>query len=116
MLYEVCCWLFTSSKRNISINFKFRRNRTGPAVARVWRRFAAQRDLARQWILHWPEHTATALIPLVFTKSSDNSEAALLALRLLYEQGHGELLQTVANRWQRTDVWPAPSIYLNRVQ
>ncbi|MGS6555770.1 hypothetical protein ACUWFG_27265, partial [Escherichia coli] len=76
-------------------------------VARVWRRFAAQRDLARQWILQWPEHTATALIPLVFTKSSDNSEAALLALRLLYEQGHGELLQTVANRWQRTDVWPA---------
>ena len=76
-------------------------------VARVWRRFAAQRDLARQWILQWPEHTATALIPLVFTKSSDNSEAALLALRLLYEQGHGELLQIVANRWQRTDVWPA---------
>lgn len=76
-------------------------------VARVWRRFAAQRDLARQWILQWPEHTATALIPLVFTKPSDNSEAALLALRLLYEQGHGELLQTVANRWQRTDVWPA---------
>lgn len=22
-------------------------------VARVWRRFAAQRDLARQWILQW---------------------------------------------------------------
>ena len=64
--------------------------------------------LARQWILQWPEHTATALIPLVFTKSSDNSEAAFFALRLLYEQGHGELLQTVANRWQRTDVWPAP--------
>src|SRR5699024_8811247 len=40
-------------------------------VARVWRRFAAQRDLARQWILQWPEHTATALIPLVFTKPSD---------------------------------------------
>ncbi|ENC8108097.1 DUF4132 domain-containing protein [Escherichia coli] len=76
-------------------------------VARVWRRFAVQRGLARQWILHWPEHTATALIPLVFTKSSDNSEAALLALRLLYEHGHGELLQTVANRWQRKDVWPA---------
>ncbi|MGQ7191231.1 hypothetical protein ACUODJ_57735, partial [Escherichia sp. HC-CC] len=71
------------------------------------RRFAAQRDLARQWILQWPEHTASALIPLVFTKPSDNSEAALLALRLLYEQGHGELLQTVANRWQRTDVWSA---------
>ncbi|MCF2052892.1 hypothetical protein L1K44_29880, partial [Escherichia coli] len=76
-------------------------------VARVWHRFAGQRNLARQWILQWPEHTATALIPLVFIKPSDNSEAALLALRLLYEQGHGELLQTVANRWQRADVWPA---------
>ena len=87
---------FTSSKRNISVNFKFWRNRTGAACCHVWRRFAAQRDLARQWILQWPEHTASALIPLVFTKPSDNSEAALLALRLLYEQGHGELLQTVA--------------------
>ncbi len=76
-------------------------------IARVWHRFAGQRNLARQWILQWPEHTATALIPLVFTKPSDNSEAALLALCLLYEQGHGELLQTVANRWQRADVWPA---------
>ena len=76
-------------------------------VARVWHRFAGQRNLARQWILQWPEHTATALIPLVFTRSSDNNEDALLALRLLYEQGYSELLQTVANRWQRTDVWPA---------
>ncbi|EIY7828459.1 DUF4132 domain-containing protein [Escherichia coli] len=76
-------------------------------VARVWHRFAGQRNLARQWILQWPEHTATALIPLIFARSGDNSEAALSALRLLYEQGHGELLQTVANRWQHTDVWPA---------
>ena len=29
--YLACYWLFTSSKRNISVNFKFRRNRTGPA-------------------------------------------------------------------------------------
>lgn len=67
-------------------------------VARVWRRFAAQRNLARQWILQWPEHTATALIPLIFAKSGDNREAALSALLLLYKEGHGELLQTVANR------------------
>lgn len=76
-------------------------------VARVWHRFAGQRNLARQWILQWPEHTATALIPLVFVKPCDNSEAALFALRLLYEQGHSELLQTVANRWDRADMWPA---------
>ncbi|MBU0246008.1 regulator, partial [Escherichia coli] len=26
-------------------------------IARVWHRFAGQRNLARQWILQWPEHT-----------------------------------------------------------
>ena len=104
----VCCWLFhIVQKETFPLILNFGATELALPVARVWRRFAAQRDLARQWILHWSEHTATALIPLVFTKSSDNSEAALLALRLLYEQGHGELLQTVANRWQRTDVWPA---------
>lgn len=76
-------------------------------VARVWRRFAAQRNLARQWILQWPEHTATALIPLIFAKSGDNREAALSALLLLYKEGHGELLQTVANRWEIPALWPA---------
>ncbi|MBA1890057.1 hypothetical protein HLX92_28540, partial [Escherichia coli] len=34
-------------------------------IARVWHRFAGQRNLARQWILQRPEHTATALIPLI---------------------------------------------------
>lgn len=76
-------------------------------VARVWRRFAAQRNMARQWILQWPEHTATALIPLIFAKSGDNREAALSALLLLYKEGHGELLQTVANRWEIPALWPA---------
>lgn len=76
-------------------------------VARVWWRFAAQRNLARQWILQWPEHTATALIPLIFAKSGDNREAALSALLLLYKEGHGELLQTVANRWEIPALWPA---------
>ncbi|MCZ9218072.1 DUF4132 domain-containing protein [Escherichia albertii] len=76
-------------------------------VARVWRRFAAQRNLARQWILQWSEHTATALIPLIFAKSGDNREAALSALLLLYKEGHGELLQTVANRWEIPALWPA---------
>ncbi|WP_431732940.1 DUF4132 domain-containing protein [Escherichia albertii] len=76
-------------------------------VARVWRRFAAQRNLARQWILQWPEHTATALIPLIFAKSGDNREAALSALLPLYKEGHGELLQTVANRWEIPALWPA---------
>lgn len=116
MRYQVCCWLFHIVQRNISVNFNFGATELALPVAHVWRRFAAQRDLARQWILQWPEHTASALIPLVFTKPSDNSEAALLALRLLYEQGHGELLQTVANRCS-VQMYGLPwSSCLNRVQ
>lgn len=74
-------------------------------VARVWRRFQAQRNLARQWLLQWPEHSASALIPLVFDKPNDNREAAIDALRLLYQEGHAEQLQSVAQRWNIAELW-----------
>lgn len=76
-------------------------------VARIWRRFQARSDLARQWLLQWPEHAAAALIPLAFDKPDDNSEAAIIALRLLHQEGHGGQLQTVASRWDEPALWPA---------
>lgn len=76
-------------------------------VARVWRRFQAQSHLARQWLLQWPEHAAAALIPLAFDKAGDSREAAINALRLLYQEGHHALLQTVAQRWHEPRLWPA---------
>lgn len=76
-------------------------------VARLWRRFQAQSHLARQWLLQWPDHAAAALIPLAFDKPGDNREAAINALRLLHQEGHGNLLQTVARRWNEPALWPA---------
>lgn len=76
-------------------------------VARVWRRFQAQSQLARQWLLRWPEHAAAALIPLAFEKAGDSREAAINALRLLHQEGHHALLQTVAQRWNEPRLWPA---------
>ncbi|STR47946.1 Uncharacterised protein [Klebsiella oxytoca] len=76
-------------------------------VARVWRRFQAQSHLARQWLLQWPEHAAAALIPLAFDKAGDSREAAINALRLLYQEGHHAQLQTVAQRWHEPRLWPA---------
>lgn len=76
-------------------------------VARVWRRFQTQSHLARQWLLQWPEHAAAALIPLAFDKAGDSREAAINALRLLYQEGHHALLQTVAQRWHEPRLWPA---------
>ena len=67
----VCCWLFhIVQKKTFPLILNFGATELALPVALVWRRFAAQRDLARQWILQWPEHTASALIPLVFTKPS----------------------------------------------
>lgn len=76
-------------------------------VARLWRRFQAQSHLARQWLLQWPEHAAAALIPLAFDKPGDNREAAINALHLLHQEGHGNLLHAVALRWNEPALWPA---------
>jgi hypothetical protein len=76
-------------------------------IARLWRRFQAQSHLARQWLLQWPEYAAAALIPLAFDKAGDNREAAINALRLLYQEGHSELLKTVARRWKEPTLWSA---------
>lgn len=76
-------------------------------VARLWRRFQAQSNLARQWLLQWPEHAATALIPQAFDKAGDNREAAINALRLLHQEGHSERLKTVAQRWNEPALWLA---------
>ncbi|QLO36187.1 DUF4132 domain-containing protein [Klebsiella sp. RHBSTW-00484] len=83
-------------------------------VARLWRRFQAQSNLARQWLLQWPEHAATALIPQAFDKAGDNREAAINALRLLYQQGHEALLQTVALRWNEPQLWAALELLLTQ--
>ncbi len=49
------------------------------------------------------------------TKPSDNSEAALLALRLLYEQGHGELHKPWQTAGSVQMYGPPWSSCLNRV-
>ncbi|HGM5489770.1 TPA: DUF4132 domain-containing protein [Serratia fonticola] len=74
-------------------------------MARAWRRFQARRNLARQWLLQWPEHAAIALIPLALDKVGDNREAAINALRLLHQEGHADLLHSVARRWNMPELW-----------
>lgn len=74
-------------------------------MARVWRRLQAHSQLARQWLLQWPEHAAAALIPQAFDKAGDSREAAINALRLLYQEGHHERLKAVAQRWNEPALW-----------
>ncbi|WP_411752065.1 DUF4132 domain-containing protein [Serratia sp. (in: enterobacteria)] len=76
-------------------------------MARAWRRFQARRNLARQWLLQWQEHAASALIPLALDKVGDNREAAINALRLLHKEGHADLLHSVALRWNVPELWTA---------
>ncbi|WP_167519621.1 WGR and DUF4132 domain-containing protein [Intestinirhabdus alba] len=83
-------------------------------VARAWLRLQAHSLLARQWLLQWPEHAAVALIPLAFGKAGEDREAAINALRLLYQQGHAGLLQAVTRRWDAPQLWPALEQWLNQ--
>ncbi|MGQ7116345.1 DUF4132 domain-containing protein, partial [Escherichia sp. TWPC-MK] len=50
-------------------------------IARVWHRFAGQRNLARQWILQWPEHTATALNASLKSNTSSSAKVTDLLSR-----------------------------------
>lgn len=94
-------------KEFLPLLIHFGANELALPVARIWRRYAAGRNLARQWIFQWPEHVAGALIPHAVGKPGDNREAALAALRLLYQHGHTGVLQTVASRWEIAGLWAA---------
>jgi predicted DNA-binding WGR domain protein len=73
-------------------------------VARAFAKLKKAHDLARQWLLKYPEHTACALIAPALGKAGADRDAALAALRLLKDNGHEALLMEVAGRYQRPEV------------
>lgn len=105
MPYPACCWRCSIGQRRSSLLTHLGATELALPMARVWRRLQAHSQLARQWLLQWPEHAAAALIPLAFDKAGDSREAAINALRLLYREGHHERLKAVAQRWNEPALW-----------
>ncbi|NHZ81124.1 WGR domain-containing protein [Massilia sp. CCM 8695] len=75
----------------------------------VARAYASQknnsaRELARDWLLANPEHSACALIAPALGKASSARDAAVAVLRLLASGGHEAVLTQVASRYRQEAV------------
>ncbi len=73
-------------------------------IARAFVKLKNTRDIARTWLLAWPEHAACALIAPALGKAGEARECASAALRLLAAEGHGEMLIAVAARYPQAAV------------
>jgi predicted DNA-binding WGR domain protein len=69
-----------------------------PAIAAGLTKKTA-RDDARAWVDRFPEQAATGLAPLLFAKTKAQRHQAFLGLFALVEQGHGDVVQTVGQRY-----------------
>ncbi|HHU8961376.1 TPA: MolR family transcriptional regulator, partial [Escherichia coli] len=78
-----------------------------PAVARAFNKLKTLRQDASSWLLKYPEHAITGLLPAALGKASEAQDNARAALRMLTENGHQPLLQEIARRYNQPEVTDA---------
>ncbi|MBY7177862.1 WGR and DUF4132 domain-containing protein [Escherichia coli] len=83
-----------------------------PAVARVFNKLKTLRQDARSWLLKYPEHAITGLLPSALGKAGEAQDNARAALRMLTENGHQPLLQEIARRYNQPEVTDAVNALL----
>ncbi len=83
-----------------------------PAVARAFNKLKPLRQDARIWLLKYPEHAITGLLPAALGKTGEAQDNARAALRMLTENGHQPLLQEIARRYNQPEVTDAVNALL----
>ncbi|MCH5360039.1 WGR and DUF4132 domain-containing protein [Escherichia fergusonii] len=83
-----------------------------PAVARAFNKLKTLRQDARTWLLKYPEHAITGLLPAALGKAGESQDNARAALRMLTENGHQPLLQEIARRYNQPEVTDAVNALL----
>ncbi|HBC8337352.1 TPA: WGR and DUF4132 domain-containing protein [Escherichia coli] len=83
-----------------------------PAVARAFNKLKTLRQDASSWLLKYPEHAITGLLPATLGKASEAQDNARAALRMLTENGHQPLLQEIARRYNQPEVTDAVNALL----
>ncbi|HGX4389288.1 WGR and DUF4132 domain-containing protein [Escherichia coli] len=83
-----------------------------PAVARAFNKLKTLRQDARIWLLKYPEHAITGLLPAALGKTGEAQDNARAALRMLTENGHQPLLQEIARRYNQPEVTDAVNALL----
>ncbi|MCZ8571187.1 WGR and DUF4132 domain-containing protein [Escherichia albertii] len=84
-----------------------------PPVAYAFNELKTLRSEARTWLLKYPEHAITGLLPAALGKVGEAQDNARAALRLLVENGHQPLLKQVAQRYNQPEVMDAVSVLLS---
>ncbi|EEZ5361777.1 DUF4132 domain-containing protein [Escherichia coli] len=90
----------------------FAASELAPAVARAFNKLKTLRENARSWLLKYPEHTLTGLLPAALGKAGEAQDNARAALRMLTENGHQPLLQEIARRYNQPEVTDAVNALL----
>ncbi|EKL8230620.1 WGR and DUF4132 domain-containing protein [Escherichia coli] len=96
----------------LSITNYFAASELAPAVARAFNKLKTLRQDARSWLLKYPEHAITGLLPAALGKAGEAQDNARAALRMLTENGHQPLLQEIARRYNQPEVTDAVNALL----
>ncbi|HBC5620971.1 TPA: WGR and DUF4132 domain-containing protein [Escherichia coli] len=83
-----------------------------PAVARAFNKLKTLRQDARSWLLKYPQHAITGLLPAALGKTGEAQDNVRAALRMLTENGHQPLLQEIARRYNQPEVTDAVNALL----
>ncbi len=75
-----------------------------PLVAQTFTKKKSLRKAAQAWLLQFPEHAITGLLPALLGKAAATQQEASQTLRFLAQHGHTELIQTVGQRYQNNAV------------
>ncbi|EPP1404064.1 DUF4132 domain-containing protein [Klebsiella oxytoca] len=100
-------------KEALPVTLHFAATELAPLIARAYCKLKTGRDIARSWLLKYPEHAITGLLPDALGKPGNAQSFARQALQLLVENGHADLIHQVAMRWQQPEVITALDALLN---
>ncbi|PMC12650.1 hypothetical protein CJ207_21385, partial [Klebsiella aerogenes] len=84
---------------NVPLAQWFGASELAPAIARAFSKLKNVRDEARLWLLAYPQHAITGLLPAAFGKAGEARDCARQALRLLVDNGHQALMEQIAGRY-----------------
>ncbi|MBC3932247.1 WGR and DUF4132 domain-containing protein [Undibacterium curvum] len=82
-------------------------------AARVFAKLKTLRGWGRYWLRKFPEHAIAGLIPPALGKAGEARDNAALALRWLARNGHAQLLDQIAARYEQAEVLTALHAMLN---
>lgn len=83
-----------------------------PIMARSLIKLKTLRDDAQKWLMTYPEHAITGVLPNALGSKSEAQEHARAVLLLLAKNGHQALILRVAARYERSDVVQATKALL----